>query len=135
MISPGNLESKDIYVTEIPPEFRRVELFVSGTVPNKVLLPTAEENPITGSEAEPNPTGTPFTTWTEAQQDQKGSQTNSNTNTLKPEIKETEHKITIMICPITGMRAVTNCPQKESQTFKEGEQPKEFCTFHVNAPK
>ena len=37
-------EPKEIYVTEVPGEFRRVELFVAGTVPNKALIPMDEEN-------------------------------------------------------------------------------------------
>jgi len=38
--------------------------------------------------------------------------------------------ITVMICPITGMRATANCPNKEAHKFKAGTEPKEFCTFH-----
>jgi hypothetical protein len=100
-----------------------------------VLLPTAEENlDGTTGEPTPSPSNTPFTTWQEAQQDPKGNKTNSNTN-INPEIEEIARKVTIMICPLTGMRATSNCPQKESQSFKEGEQPKDFCTFHVNPPR
>ena len=130
-------ENKEIYVTEVPAEFRRIELFVTGTVPNKTLLPT-EETVLTESElAEPNPTATPFTTWEEAQQNQKNNQRNNQNSSVEGEdsTTELERNITVMICPLTGMRATSNCPNKKPQTFKEGEEPKDFCTFHVNPPK
>src|SRR5690606_7872033 len=31
-------EKVEIYVTEVPPEFRRTEIFISGTIPNRKLL-------------------------------------------------------------------------------------------------
>jgi penicillin-binding protein 1B len=134
VISMENSESMDIYVTEVPPEFRRVELFVAGTVPNKVLLPTTEETTIESVEAAPIPSSTPFTTWQEAQGNQKVNPANpANTNIYPSE--EIEHNITVMICPLTGMRATANCPRKEPQTYREGEQPKDFCTFHINPPR
>lgn len=127
------LENKEIYVTEVPPEFRRVELFVTGTVPNKTLLPSVEASLSDQELAEPNPSSTPFTTWQDAQQ-------NSNSNQNSPVKKddstpEFERNVTVMICPLTGMRATANCPNKKPQTFKEGEEPKDFCTFHVKPPK
>ncbi|HLM03192.1 MAG TPA: PBP1A family penicillin-binding protein, partial [Pyrinomonadaceae bacterium] len=57
----------DLYVSNVPPEFRRIELFVSGTLPLK-LLPTEETN--TAAENEnptAQPTATPFQTWQEEQ--------------------------------------------------------------------
>ncbi len=135
IIAPENLETKDIYVTEIPSEFRRIELFVSGTVPNRVLLPSGEENMDGNIDAQPAPSGTPFTTWQEAQQDSNTSRQNPSDARPYPQTVEAQRKITVMVCPLTGMRATINCPQKEPQTFDEGEDPKEFCTFHVNPPR
>ncbi|HEX8288139.1 MAG TPA: PBP1A family penicillin-binding protein [Pyrinomonadaceae bacterium] len=134
IVSPETAPDAEIYVTQVPAEFRRVELFVTGTLPNKVLLPTAEESTKESYEAKPEPTSTPFTTWQQDAQGQKGSDTNSNTS-IRPPIEEIERRITVMICPLTGMRATSNCPRKEPQTFAEGEQPKDFCTFHVNPPR
>jgi hypothetical protein len=51
------------------------------------------------------------------------------------EEKGFQQNITTMICFLTGMRATSNCPTKQPQTFKQGEEPKEFCTFHVYPPK
>ena len=53
-----SIEEEDIYVTSIPPEFRRVELFIAGTVPNRMLIPTVEESLEAASEdpvASPTP--------------------------------------------------------------------------------
>ena len=126
-------ESKEIYVTEVPAEFRRVEIFVGGTVPNKILLPTEETVLTDEQSAVPTPTETPFQTWQEAQQGQRENSADSSSH--KDSNANVVHNITLMICPLTGMRATINCPNKQPKTFIEGEQPKEFCTFHVNPPK
>jgi penicillin-binding protein 1B len=123
------IENKPLYVTAVPPEFRRVELFVIGTVPNKTLLPT--DNILTEADdaTAPTPSETPFQTWQDAQQN------NQNRPTLTPDTDiprvEVVQNITVMICPLTGMRATINCPDKNSQTFRQGEEPREFCSFHV----
>lgn len=135
ILAPDAAPDADIYVTDVPPEFRRIELFVSGTLPNKALLPSDEENPYAENGTKPEPTATPFTTW-EEELDQKGSRANSNSAPPpRPRLEDLERKTTVMICPLTGMRATSNCPRKEPQTFDEGEQPKDFCTFHVNPPR
>ena len=121
-------EPKPLYVTDIPPEFRRVELFIIGTVPNKTLLPVkdATDADLTA----PTPSQTPFQTWQDAGQNQ-----NSNRYPLTPDNDipkvEIEQTVTVMVCPLTGMRATANCPDKHAQSFKKGEEPKDFCTFHV----
>jgi hypothetical protein len=38
--------------------------------------------------------------------------------------------VSVLVCPITGMRVTANCPGSEARTFKPGTEPKEFCTFH-----
>ena len=122
-------ENKPLYVTEVPPEFRRVELFVIGTVPNKTLLPTDDVLTETDTNAAPTPSETPFQTWQDSQQN------NQNRPTLTPDTDiprvEVVQNITVMVCPLTGMRATANCPDKHPETFRKGEEPKEFCTFHV----
>jgi len=136
-VMPVNADEAKIYVSEVPPEFRRIELFIGGTMPNKVLLPTGEENfdaNLQGTvQATPQTTATPFTTWQDAQQDQRNSQPYpQQKNDSEPDFERT---ITVMFCPVTGMRATANCPTKQPKTFKEGEEPKDFCTFHVNPPR
>ncbi len=117
---PTTPEMREIYVTDVPFEFRRVELFIFGTLPMKSLLPTdgtADLNP-------PVPTPTPFTTW---QEEGAGSST-----PLPAEKKngDLESKVTVMICPLSGMRATVNCPEKESKVFSQKQEPKEFCNLH-----
>lgn len=120
------VEPKEIYLTDVPVEFRRIELFVAGTVPNRSLLPI-DENLNIDADKDPRATPTPFTTWQEEQQNQNGNPRSSR----EAAPVELEQKITVMICPLTGMRATRNCPTKEAQTFEAGKEPKEFCTFHV----
>ncbi len=119
-----------LYVTEVPPEYRRVELFVIGTVPNKTLLPVNDG--LTDADlSAPTPSETPFQTWQDAGQ----SNQNPNRPTLTPDTDiprvDVVQNITVMICPLTGMRATANCPDKVPKTFPKGEEPKDFCTFHV----
>lgn len=115
---------REIYVTDVPAEFRRVELFIAGTVPSRMMLPTDEMN--TEEQNRPEPTPTPFEgTWTE--QVKPGS-TPLPSNS-KTDINPTA-RITVMVCPLSGMRATINCPNKESKVFKQGEEPREFCDFH-----
>ena len=131
-LPPGEIaaiENKPLYVTEIPPEFRRIELFVIGTVPNKTLLPIDNIIADADLDAAPTPSETPFQTWQNAGQSQN-SNPNPNAGDDIPKINVVQN-ITIMICPLTGMRATVNCPDKHPQTFKKGDEPPEFCTFHV----
>jgi membrane peptidoglycan carboxypeptidase len=121
------IQQKEIYLTDVPSEYRRIELFVSGTVPNRSLLPV-DENSIGDPSNNPNATPTPFTTWEEEQQNSNRSPRSSSREAAPVEL---EQKITVAICPLTGMRATRNCPNRENKTFKPGEEPKEFCTFHV----
>ncbi|MGI8467304.1 MAG: transglycosylase domain-containing protein [Pyrinomonadaceae bacterium] len=121
----------DANANEIPPEFRRVELFINGTIPVKLVPETATlETPT------PLPSATPFTTWQDEQSD-KGVKPDSNAGETDEEIPPappSERRITVMICPLSGMRATSNCPTKEAKTFIEGEEPKEFCNLHTRPP-
>jgi hypothetical protein len=128
----------DIYEKDVPAEFRRIELFITGTIPNKSLAddqPTDENvqeiPPVEGEVPSPSPTGTPIDgTW----QDDAEPPTNVGSN-RKPPQHERERTVSVMVCPLTGMRATANCPTKELRTYPAGSEPKEFCTFHVRPPK
>ena len=114
------------FLSNIPMEFRRVELFISGTVP-KNLIPV-EEVPVELPTIQPEATPTPFTTWQDAQSNSKVKPPpNSNSETSKPQVVQS---ITVMVCEFSGMRAMMNCPKKEVKTFKNNTEPKEFCPFH-----
>ncbi|MEO6656195.1 MAG: PBP1A family penicillin-binding protein, partial [Pyrinomonadaceae bacterium] len=111
-------EPKEIFVTNVPAEFRRVELFVSGTVPNRSLIPFPGDDLDDGSTSGlPSPSPTPVTsTW------QEGSEPPGN-SPLPPAGRdkvrgrsdgEIDGNVTVMICPLTGMRATVKCPTKEA---------------------
>ena len=116
----------DIYVTNVPAEFRRVELFIAGTVPNRSLLPIPDEN----IESNPHPTRSPTPldeTWQDGSEPPEGQPPPGSSRAPTPESSGT---VTVMICPLTGMRATVNCPDKLAKTYRAGKEPKEFCTFH-----
>jgi penicillin-binding protein 1B len=117
--APEVPDLENIYVTEVPAEFRRVELFIYGTLPAKALLPVDD-----GVAPKPTPTPTPFTTWQEEGKTETTSPTPAGGNA------DLENKVTVMICPTSGMRATVRCPEKESKVFAEKQAPKEFCSFH-----
>lgn len=117
---------KEIYVTDVPLEFRRVELFVAGTVPTRMMLPT-DESDIEDSN-KPEPTPTPLDgTW----QEQTSPNSTTQPSNSKTDKNNLDARITVMVCPLSGMRATINCPTKESKIFKQGEDPKDFCNFHT----
>jgi len=125
-------------VPDVPAEFRRVELFVSGTVPaaKYVAEPPPEEpqyDPETGELIEkptPTPKPTPVDgTWQDVAEPPEPGQSPYAANRTQSAY------VTVAICPLTGMRATSNCPERERKTFRRGTEPKEFCTFHVNPPR
>ena len=122
-------------ISSVPPEFRRIELFVSGTVPAQKMVPIEEPqfDPETGEPIEkptPTPKPTPVNgTWQDGVEPPDPNESPSNTN------RSQSAYITVTICPLTGMRATSNCPEHERRTFRRGTEPKDFCTFHVNPPR
>lgn len=119
-------EPKDLYVTDVPSEFRRVEYFITGTVPNRSLLPVSDQD---GSETETDATPSPtplMETW------QEGAESRPTRAPGDPPNRPLEgnRRISVMVCPLTGMRAGPECPKKEARTHAAGDEPKEFCTFH-----
>ena len=125
-------EMKNIYISEVPNEFRRLELFISGTLPNKVLLPTEETNVFVqeNPQAVPNTTITPYQSYDENHFD-KNSDQNPPARRKMEIAPDLERNITVMVCDVTGMRATVNCPDKHSKTLNETEEWNNFCTFHV----
>ena len=60
--------AKEIYVTNVPAEFRRTELFISGTIPNRQLIVTDSGDPTIEFDTDrPTPSPTPLEgTWTDS---------------------------------------------------------------------
>ena len=125
------LEQKEIFVTNVPAEFRRVEIFVAGTVPNRQLIPINEDVP---DETPPQPkataSATPITeTWQDVQPDGAAPDGGPARRDIRPAVPSSG-STTVLICPVSGQRATAKCPDKETRTYKPGEAPKDFCNFH-----
>ncbi|MBV9216451.1 MAG: PBP1A family penicillin-binding protein [Acidobacteria bacterium] len=118
-----------IYVTNVPAEFRRVELFIAGTVPNRAMMPI-DENPSGAAPTDkPTPSPTPLSgTWQDETQPPDGKQPGTRSKDQKT--TGDPGTVTVMICPLTGMRATSHCPDKEARVYRKGSEPTEFCTFH-----
>jgi penicillin-binding protein 1B len=126
-------EAKQIFVTNVPAEFRRIELFVAGTIPTRAMLdpgePAFDENGnIVSGESPPQsdttPSPTPLSNTWENLEDR------SNNSNSSRRSSSGERGVSVLVCPITGMRVTVNCPGSEARTFRPGTEPKEFCTFH-----
>lgn len=116
---------ESLYVKEVPKEFRRVELFISGTVPNKMLRDESDGEYPEGYPG-PDPNATPFTTWEQAQGSRKPKEEQEGMTT------EDSSEVSVLYCPLSGMRATSNCPERRTRVFRKGTEPKEFCEFHVS---
>jgi hypothetical protein len=123
-------ETTEVFETNVPAEFRRIELFIAGTLPTRAMFETSEPsydeygNPVVDESPPPSgatPSPTPISrTWQELED-------GSNRSPRQP---SRERGIVVTVCPITGMRVTSNCPTSEARTFAPGSEPKEFCTFH-----
>jgi membrane peptidoglycan carboxypeptidase len=119
-------EPAQIFVTDVPGEFRRVEYFIAGTVPNRSLLPVPDASDIDIPER-PEPSPTPLSgTW----QDSLDLGDNRAVPDPGRPPPDRNRRVIVMVCPLTKMRATAKCDKKESRTFGSGDEPEEFCTFH-----
>lgn len=114
--------SQELYVTNVPAEFRRVELFIGGTVPNRMLRTEIDEEFPDGIDPDASPT--PFTTWEEAEE-------NAPPARQLEDMKVEGDQVTVIFCPLSGKRATSKCPEKAVRKFRKGTEPREFCDFHV----
>ncbi len=119
-------EIKEIFVTDVPAEFRRVEFFVGGTVPNKTLIPVDDEVIDASVEISPATSPTPINeTWEESQNQKSDTSTPAGT---------APGFTTVELCPVSGLRATRNCPKKQLKSFREGDEPHDFCDLHTKPP-
>jgi penicillin-binding protein 1B len=116
---------KEMFVTDVPPEFRRTELFIGGTIPNKTMLPVDEDGTLDDPSGQvPSPSATPLgETWEENLDESGRPKPGSRTSEPRGFVK-------VMICPVTLMRATVNCPRSEPRSFRIGSEPKDFCPIH-----
>jgi penicillin-binding protein 1B len=120
-----NDEPKEIYVTDVPAEFRRIEIFLPGTMPNRQIIPM-NDAPEAGQLPEPEPTPLSGTWQDSIEPPDPDKRPQANRSVLD----KLQGSVSVMICPVSGMRATTNCPDKVLKSFRAGTEPKEFCTFH-----
>ncbi len=126
------------FLAGVAPEFRRIEFFVAGTIPANIVPEIDKIEDVAIEKTSPAVTPTPFTTWEDAEDEAGGNappkdnKTKASKQPYNPNQPKTEiiQSVTIMVCPLSGMRAKMNCPEKEAKTFKNGSEPKEFCSFH-----
>ncbi len=129
-------QPKEVFVTDVPPEFRRTELFIGGTIPNRAMI-TMDENGLTGEESpvqgqSPTPTGTPISgTWEDSADDPAGN-SHQPGRPIGRRPADGRGYVNVVICPVTMMRATNNCPRQETRSFPAGSEPKEFCPFHIS---
>jgi penicillin-binding protein 1B len=128
-------EPQYVDTSGVPAEFRRIELFVSGTVPTPKIIeqPEPQYDPETGQVIEvpaPTPRETPLDGTWQDRVEPPGIENNSNRRD-----DQRSGYIIIDVCPLTGMRATANCPERERRQYRRGSEPRDFCTFHVNPPK
>jgi hypothetical protein len=138
--TPATTNPDELFVSSVPPEFRRVELFITGTIPLK-LLPTEEEmtTDLDVENPSPQPTMTPFETWQDEQRKNKNEtpQAEESRPPYTPSQRQPqpppvyERMLMVTVCPLSGMRATSSCPIKETQNYKLGTEPRDFCTFHT----
>ncbi len=140
--APGDPNAPNVAPTKIiavvPVEFRRTELFVAGTIPDKLsgtynstgdqpeVFPEPEESP-TPVNARPEPT--PDEIYVEPNSPMRQNSSAPDQPTIK------QRTIVLQICSETGLIAVQSCPHPRPKTFKVGEEPKEFCKpeYHLKA--
>lgn len=119
------LPTEEVFVSDVPAEFRRVELFVAGTIPNRALLPV-DGGMVDESPAEPLASPTPLTgTWQDA-----ANNAPRPTNSQPKDSAEMRSDVVVMICPESGLLARSSCPLRRSHRFKKGTEPTEFCNIH-----
>lgn len=114
----------EIYLTNVPAEFRRVELFVMGTVPNRAL------KPLDDVEIDFAPTPTPKETPIEGTWQDSAAPPDPEMPKPQARTSEPGQTVSLMVCNATSMRATAACPVKDSKSFRRGNEPLDFCSFH-----
>lgn len=123
-------EVKEVLESNVPAEFRRIELFIAGTLPTRAMFESSEptydehgnpviEDPPPASAGSPTPT--PLSgTWQEMEDGSNRRRSSSSG----------ERGLTVLVCPVTGLRVTSNCPGRESRTYPPNAEPREFCPVH-----
>jgi penicillin-binding protein 1B len=126
-----NPEREDVFVTNVPAEFRRIEMFIGGTIPNRFLL-TQEDLEKNGAESQSDSNTSLEETWQDSAEE-------SNTNTKSRQTRAPSSSAvkvyrSVIVCRQSGLRATSNCPGQDAKSFEEGKEPRDFCAFHRDQP-
>ena len=119
-------EKHEVFVTNVPAEFRRVEVFVAGTVPTRTMIGSGGDPPLPSEDLtpywqnEPPGEGSPSPTPPAESPEPAGD----------PARRSAPRTVLMTVCPVTGLRVTPNCPRTEARSFRPGNEPKEFCSFH-----
>jgi hypothetical protein len=90
-------------------------------------LPPYDETQMGEPDPSPSQSPTPLKgTW----QDTQEPPDSPNSIRRKGAAKGDGSTVVVVVCPLTGLRATANCPEKEARSYRAGTEPKEFCTFH-----
>lgn len=101
------------------PDYVRVEYFILSTLPLKEPGAGDEDPPAEPSET-PDPRGSsepPAEPQTEPSDPSPGNEPPGRT-------------VSVMVCPLSGVRATARCPERAVKNFAAGSEPREFCQFH-----
>ncbi len=123
-------EVPQIFVTDVPPEFRRIELFVAGTIPNRMLL--TEEQMSASVPVDDARDGSVDQTWQDLSENSNSVSRSPAPNDDRPDRQSASAviRVSVIVCKRSGLRVSARCPEHEARTFEEGKEPREFCAFH-----
>lgn len=126
----GMPEMRVVENVNVPPEFRRVELFIGGTIPMRKMI---EEMPL-DPDALPDgtvPTPTPLSeTWQDNVESPSSPASPERRSGGQHNERQSDRNVTVTVCPSTGFRATTKCPSRETRSFRSGSEPTDFCPLH-----
>lgn len=117
-------ETTEIYATDVPAEFRRIELFVGGTIPSRMLL--TEEQMSESAVAAETPPENISETW----QENAESTSPQSPSPVPQRNRSTVAAKNVIVCKRSGQRATGKCPEQEAKSFEDGREPRDFCEFH-----
>jgi len=126
-------------VEEVPPQFRRIELFIRGTLPTSTPMPIESPNeelvPENSAPIDANPLSQSWTDQAEKQTVNPTPEDTSEANGSSFNGKTTESPtrrttVLVTICKTSGLRATDFCPEKQQKSFFFGEEPKDYCYIH-----
>jgi penicillin-binding protein 1B len=109
--------------SEVPAEFRRKELFISGTVPGGVRPPLPED----GTEAPPVPDITPYDPDLEPSPAVPDDQGVPAPRSTSRNVTIENGTVTVDIDPTTGLLAASTCPVIRTKTYIIGKEPHQYC--------